>query len=127
MTELSGEEEPREQPFWRIDNSHDSQAVTRVLRQRFPDAFEALDECLDEADPLDIVYPGNPHEYSDVVLEVLVLLAQENADLSHIGRQRLDGVLRQGLARRFGEDPIEARVELAVDLILLRATMTHQS
>jgi hypothetical protein len=90
------------------------------LRQRFPSTFEILESSLEEADPLEIVYLGNPDEYSDVVCEVLVLLAPENANLGQVDRRRLEGVLKEGLARRFGEEADEARTVLAVDLILKR-------
>jgi hypothetical protein len=87
------------------------------LRQRFPEAFHVLESSLEEADPLEIVYPGNPDEYDDVVLEILVLLAPENVALAQVPSDRITAVVREGLARRFGEEPDEARLRRAAGLI----------
>src|SRR5580692_9595456 len=61
--------------FWAIETLEEGQTVARLLRRRFPQVFESLSEIFEQADPLDIVYPGNPNEYSDVVREIIVLLA----------------------------------------------------
>lgn len=41
-------------------------------------------ECLERADPLDIVYLDQTPEYPDVVCEALVLLSDVYADLSRV-------------------------------------------
>lgn len=120
MSDLRDDEAPQRTPFWIIDDVSEARIIGKVLRRRFPSTFDILESSLEEADPLEVVYPGNPDEYSDVVCEVLVLLASENADLGQVDRTRLASVLKEGLARRFGEEADEARTVLAIDLILKR-------
>jgi len=122
MDGLRDGERPRKQPFWSIDDFSEAEVVSRVLERRFPGTFDILESSLEEADPLDIVYPDNPSEYSDVVLEIVVLLAPENADLARVDRHRVTEVVEEGLARRFGEEPDTTRVARAVELIIQRAT-----
>jgi hypothetical protein len=106
--------------FWDIDSVADHRVVDAVLRARFPLAFEILEGALDEADPLDVVYPGNPHEYGGVVQEIIVLLAPEGVALDRISPARIEEVLRRALARCFGERPDDSRVRRAVELIAER-------
>jgi hypothetical protein len=61
--------------FWAIETLEEGQTVARLLKRRFPQVFESLSEIFEQADPLDVVYPGNPNEYSDVIREIIVLLA----------------------------------------------------
>jgi hypothetical protein len=72
---------------------------------------------LEEVDPLEIVYAGNPDEYGDVVLEILVLLAAENVRLAELSRSRIEAVVREGLSRRFGEPASEERLQRVVTSI----------
>lgn len=88
-----------------------------ALQARHPEAYAALSESLEQADPLDVVYPGNSREYSDVVREVLVLTAHVGGDLRRLSRKELVDLLIEGLARCFGEVPDRARVDQAVELV----------
>ena len=121
MSGLEGDEAPLSEPFWLFETASESRVVGAVLRRRFPETYAILAESLEKADPLDVVYPDNPDEYSDVVREILVLLAPVNADLSRITAERTEEVVREGLARRFGELPDDERVRMAVRLISERA------
>jgi hypothetical protein len=62
-------EKPLSEPFWSNDSNLNDHAIDQYFRQRFPVSYAILAESLEEADPMDIVYPGNPNEYSDVVRE----------------------------------------------------------
>jgi hypothetical protein len=115
-------EKPLSEPFWSDDFNLDTIAIDRYFRQRFPVSYAILAESLEEADPMDVVYPGNPNEYSDVVIEVIVLLAYVNADLTKPSSEKIDEVVRDGLARRFGELPDEDRVRRAVVLIAAKSS-----
>ncbi|MEV6985234.1 hypothetical protein AB0M95_28780 [Sphaerisporangium sp. NPDC051017] len=118
--ELSPDEAPLKEPFWNIDLVSEGEVVMRVLRQRFPETIAILEEALEEADPFDIVYPDNPHEYSDVVAEMIVLMAPVNGALHLLSTDEIEALVREGLARRFGEHPDETRVKRAVRLIANR-------
>jgi hypothetical protein len=89
----------------------------QFLQRRFPEAYSLLTRCLEEADPLEIVYPGNPGEYEDVVREIVVLADCVNGDLGRLSRDEVEAMVREGLGRCFGEEPDEARLETAVNLI----------
>jgi hypothetical protein len=120
VAELHADEAPLSQPFWIFENLAEQRVVTSVLARRFPAVFAALSEGLESADPLDIVYPGNPAEYSDVVLEVLVLMAARNEEDGVLSSSAVERLLREGLARRFGEAPDETRVRAAARMIAER-------
>lgn len=122
MSELNEEERPLKAPFWRLETITEARIVEEVLRRRFPETMAILAESLEQADPLEIVYPDNPNEYGDVILEITVLLADVNGNLSLLSAEQLDGIVREGLARRFGELPDEARVRYAVDLIAAKSS-----
>jgi len=121
MSELTGDEATLESSFWSIDDVRDASVVRRLLRERFPVAYQTLEQSLEEADPMEVVYPGNPYEYGDVVAEILVLLAPENGVLVGLPRARVELLLRSGLARCFGEPPEPSRFSRAVDAVLDRA------
>ncbi|GAB3453276.1 hypothetical protein [Actinophytocola sediminis] len=114
---LADDEKPIKEPFWKLEEFHEAKIVKAVLKRRFPSAYLILTEALESADPFDIVYPGNPDEYSDVVQEIIVLLAPVSGDLGKLTERQVDEIVRDGLARRFGEEPDEVRVREAVRLI----------
>ncbi|MEU4155634.1 hypothetical protein [Actinoplanes sp. NPDC026670] len=118
MTDLHGDEAPLSQPFWIFQDVAESRVVGAILERRFPGAYAVLSDSLERADPLDIVYPGNPGEYSDVVFEIIVLLAPVGGDIKKLSGDDVEQLLREGLARRFGELPDESRVHEAVRMIL---------
>lgn len=117
---LNDDEKSQMEPFWQIDDVEESRVIGAVLKRRFPETFAILTESLELADPLDVVYPNNPDEYSDVIAEIIVLLAAVNGDLGMLSIDQLDGVVRIGIARRFGESPDEDRVRRTVGLIAAR-------
>jgi len=98
----------------------------RVLRERFSVEYAILSSSLEEADPCEIVYPGNLDEYGDVVLEILVLLAPENVRLANLSQARIDEVVREALSRRFSEMPADERVRHAITLICERRSTISQ-
>lgn len=109
-------------PFWTDVSRAEHVVIDPILRRRFSRILDILEACLDEADPLDIVYPGYPPEYNDVAQEMLVIFTpDEDLNPSRIGSERLSSVLREAFARCFGESPEEERLEIATDLILAMA------
>lgn len=109
------------EPFWMLETSSEFSLVREVLRRRFPAAYSLLTESLERADPLEIVYPGNPGEYDDVIREILVLAAHVNGALVELPMDQLDAIVRDGLARCYSELPDEERVREAVKLIVAGA------
>lgn len=112
MEELRPDEAPLKELFWKIGS--EEQTVRAVLRQRFLETFRILAEALEEADPFEIVYPDNPHEYDDVVAEIIVLMAPVNGALHLLSIDQIEEFVREGIARRFGEEPDDIRVMRAV-------------
>lgn len=108
---------PLSAPFWTLQTTRERTAVNTVLARRFPHTSAVLSGCLEEADTQDIVYPGQSPEYTEVVREMLTLLADVYADLSRVTLERLEHVLCEALARCFGEPPEEHRVAHAISLI----------
>jgi hypothetical protein len=108
----------RERRFWVVENIEEGRTITKVLRRRFPRTFVIVSKSLETADPIDVVYPGNPDEYSDVVREVLVLLATVNGDLTALSADQIDSLLREALGRCFDDKPDEERLQKAVKLIV---------
>jgi hypothetical protein len=118
MPELDDDDEqPRLEPFWQINDVTEARVVRDALKRRFPGTYAILTEGLESADPYEIVYPDNPNEYSDVVDEIIVLLAPVNGDISQLTRQQIDEIVRDGIAKCFGEEPDENRVRNAVRYI----------
>lgn len=115
---------PLSPPFWALLNTLEQHAaVNAVVNRAFPRTTAILLECLEQADPLDIVYPDQTPEYPDVVRETFVLISDVYADLSRVTPERLEHVLYEALARCFGEPPEERRVPHAVNLITEHATL----
>ncbi len=85
--------------------------VARLLHRRFPQVFEGLSEIFEQADPLDVVYPGNPNEYSDVVREIIVLLAPVEGKIGFLAPSEVEDLVKEGLSRCFDDEPIESRVQ----------------
>ena len=119
---IDRDEAPLKEPFWQIESALDTEVVDTVLRLRFPVTYQVLEEALERADPLDVVYPGNPGEYRDVIREVLVLAAPMNAALDELPVDTVEGLLREGLARRFGEPPNDEKLRMAA--VLVRVSLT---
>jgi hypothetical protein len=109
------------EPFWNLQNSAEATFIDQIIRRRFPETYAVLETCLEEADPFDIVYAGNPGEYADVVRELLVLMAPVNGELKQLTRDQLGQLIREGLARCFESEPDESRVSHLVDLLESRS------
>jgi hypothetical protein len=103
--------------FWAIETLEEGRAVARILERRFPRLFEGLSEIFEQADPFDIVYPGNPNEYSDVVREIIVLLAPAEGNIDLLSPGQVEELVREGLGRCFDDELIETRVQNVVRLI----------
>lgn len=104
--------------FWRIESSQELEVVKNLLTRRFPYLYNKLSDALEKADPFEIVYPNNPDEYSDVVKEVIVLLAPVNGRIQDLSYEEMTQVIRRGLGKCFGEAPSEPRLKEAVDLLM---------
>jgi hypothetical protein len=115
--ELAAGERPLRAPFWSFTEPGEERTVDRLLRRRFPDTYARLAAALEEADPMDVVYPGNPGEYDDVVREILVLLAGHDGSVDGVPVEELSGIIEDGLARRFGEEPDGRAVRRAAELL----------
>ncbi|OXM43413.1 hypothetical protein [Amycolatopsis alba] len=123
-SELPEDIRPLSPPFWALLNTVEQHAAVKaVVSRSFQQTAAVLLECLEQADPLDIVYADQTPEYPDVVCETLVLLSDVYADLSRVTPERLEHVLYEALARCFGESPEEQRVPHAVNLVVERAAL----
>jgi hypothetical protein len=105
VEDLAADERPLRAPFWSFTEPGEERTVDRVLRRRFPDAYSRLAAALEEADPMDVVYPGNPGEYHDVVREILVLLAGRDGSIDGLSVDELTGLIEDGLARASANRP----------------------
>ena len=106
--------------FWAIETLEEGQTVARLLQRRFPQVFESLSEIFEQADPLDVVYPGNPNEYSDVIREIIVLLAPVEGKIGLLTPGQIEHLVKEGLGRCFDDEPIERRVQDMVHMISAR-------
>jgi hypothetical protein len=106
--------------FWAIETLEEARMVAGLLRRRFPQVFEGLSEIFEEVDPLDVVYPGNPNEYSDVIREIIVLLSPVEGKIGLLSSSQIEELIREGLRRCFDDEPIESRVQDMVRKITAR-------
>jgi hypothetical protein len=106
--------------FWAIETLEEGQTVARLLKRRFPQVFESLSEIFEQADPLDVVYPGNPNEYSDVIREIIVLLAPVEGKIGLLTPGQIEDLVKEGLGRCFDDEPIERMVQDVVHMITAR-------
>jgi hypothetical protein len=104
--------------FWQIETMQEMEAVKNLLWRRFPYLYNKLSDALEEADPFEVVYPNNPDEYSDVVREVIVLLAPVSGRIQDLSHEELTRIIRRGLMRCFGGPPSEPRLKVVVDLLM---------
>ncbi|WP_147312470.1 hypothetical protein [Thermomonospora umbrina] len=111
---MTAGEETLSEPFWNLGDAEEERVVQDILKRRFPVTYPLLGRSLEVADPMNVVYPGNSDEYSDVVRELVVLLAPVNGDISKLGAADLKGLIVEALARCFGGEAEESRVESAV-------------
>ncbi len=74
MALVGGTVRAPDKAFWHLETREEAEIVDLLLRRRFGRLTVELSDCFDRLDPLDIVYPGNPREYVDVVRELLVRL-----------------------------------------------------
>lgn len=113
---LAPDEQPLREPFWWFEPGEEA-VVDRVLRRRFPATHRRLSAALEEADPMEVVYPGNPGEYNDVVREILVLLAGNDGSVDGLSVDELAAVIEKGLAGCFGEEADHAAVRRAAEIL----------
>lgn len=102
--------------FWSIETREERYVVERLLLRRYPVLYPALSEALETTDPMDVVYPNNPNEYSDVVREALVIIAGTEDERRRSIRD-IEGILRRAIGLCFGEAPDAARLERAAHLV----------
>jgi hypothetical protein len=113
---------PGRRPFWDERSAAEMTLVRQLLQRRFPDLYERLTSALEEADPYDVVSPGNPHEYSDVINEFLVMADPIDGDLTRLSETQTADLLKAALARHFAERLNEAKLHHAVTLL---RTLSH--
>ena len=108
-----------EQRFWVLEDANEFKLVRKILWRRFPEVAALLTDCFEQVDPLELVHPGNPDEYVDVVREMIVLLAPVNGVLGKLSEGQLDALVRESLTRCFGAIDIEDedRVQQLIALI----------
>lgn len=90
--------------FWATETREERDVVARLLERRFGNRGAALETALEDADPLDTVYPDNPGEYRGVAWEVLVLAHELHSDIDQIEKEQLFLLMREALIRCFGSD-----------------------
>lgn len=103
-----------DQRFWQLETREEMETVHRILARRFPGIVDRLTTALDQVDPFDIVYPGNPGEYDDVVWEFLVLVAPTSGDLDWFAADQIEAALRTSFRRCFEEPIDDAKLKEAV-------------
>ncbi|MBW3086948.1 hypothetical protein KEM60_03177 [Austwickia sp. TVS 96-490-7B] len=104
-------------PFWEIETIEEYQAVRKVLEKRFSETIKIIRFALEEADPMEMVYPDNPNEYDDVIFEALIILSKLGGLCALNSHKVCEEFLKESIARRFGEDPNEERLRRAAQLL----------
>jgi hypothetical protein len=110
-----------EDRFWNLETGDEIRSVRAALQRRFPETYSILSDSLEEADPMEVVYPGNPFEYDDVVREMLVLLAPSSGHLASLTYAGLIALTTEALSRCYDELADPERLHRAVELIRDRA------
>ena len=110
------------EPFWNLQTAGEIRAVRELLVRRFPLGYALIARCLEQADPLEIVYPGNPGEYDAVVREMLVLLAPSGGSLEGLSIEEVCELLTESIARCFGEMAPVERVRRTAELLTAAST-----
>lgn len=112
--------------FWEPQTQSEILEIRRLVSRRFPFEYQLLSASFEAADPYEIVYPNNPHEYDDVVLEVLVLLSAEDYELQALPDERLRVLISTAFKRCFGDDPDNqpdaSRLDRLIQLLTDRST-----
>lgn len=93
----------RYEPVWYGATLETRKAARRHLQTRYRRPYEVLEGSLESVDPADMVYPGNPGEYNDVVLEILTLTCHRDCSFTEFGRHDLMQILERALHFYFGE------------------------
>lgn len=122
---MYGDEKTLKEPFWEFEAGEGS-VVDTIFRRRFPETCAILQESLESADPMDIVYPNNPNEYNDVIREMIVLLAHENGSFDSFTLGQIEDLVTEGFAKCFGEPPDPERVQKAARLIAAGSRRGHE-
>jgi hypothetical protein len=100
-----------------LETREELECVNALLERSFPKTVSLFRRALQDADPLDIVYDGNPDEYADVVREAVALLSWQSGDPRGLDSEALRDTLLEALRRCFDEEPDPRRVESALRLI----------
>jgi hypothetical protein len=103
--------------FWKLETTEEFRMVQTVLRRRVPETYEVLERSLERADPMEMGEPVEEGEYSDVIREVLVLLAPMNGNLAVLSAESVLELIREGLARCFHDPPDEERLRRTARLM----------
>jgi hypothetical protein len=108
---------PGRRPFWDAQTAAEQTLIRQLLQRHFPDLYQRVTTALEEADPYDVVHPDNPHEYSDVINEFLVMAHPVDGDLTRLTEPQTTDLLKSALARTFGERLNETKLHHAVTLL----------
>src|SRR5690606_6619767 len=93
--------EPAEPGFWSGLQGEAREAVDAFLEERFGELHRLLSRCLEDVDPMDVVYPDSPGEYRGVVRELLVLLWPWEDRPEDSSRERLDPLVERAFSVHF--------------------------
>ena len=105
------------EPFWDLQTADEIRVVGVLLNRRFPQSYALIADCLEQADPFEIVYPNNPGEYDAVVREMIILLAPSGGSVDGMSVDDAYDLLVESLARCFGEPAPRQRVRRAAELL----------
>lgn len=114
---MSTERQNHRKPFWEIETRAEREIIQTVLARRFPELFRHLSRSLEQADPMEIVYPGNTGEYDSVVREMIVMLDPVDGDLGALTSEQIRGLVVDAIKRCFGESPDDVHVDESVRLL----------
>jgi hypothetical protein len=112
--------ETLKRPFWIPETAEELRIIEILLRRRFPETYELLETSLDAMDPMDIGLPVQEGEYTDVIRELLVLLAPQEGNIGKLSVEEITDLLIEGLNRCFSEQPKLRQVRNTAELIVDR-------
>ena len=107
--------------FWRLETKAEMETVRSILERRFPDAYPIVDAACESVDLYDLIRPGNPHEYDDVVREFLVYLGASGRTLPELTEEEVRDFCDRSFRACFAERPKWGAIERLAKEIAGRA------
>jgi hypothetical protein len=108
---------PESRRRWNPESREDRASLRRELKARYGELYETIGDALDSADPMHVVYTGNPNEYEDVVWQVLGQIEAQAMTVVQISVEAWRRIIEEALAPFFGEEPDQDRLAAAANLI----------